>query len=499
MISPLAQTCGTPNVFDRPHPLRRNRRSLLLQNPPNTHNTHTAEPASEYSHLITSSLAPSTSPISPPVQLSTPYSPPTTRPLSPLAIPEIVARIGYYILLWQAYFSDYPSRFTPKDLVRCTLVCSTWNSVLKPLVWQFYDDRMMRIPDDIVSMNAPLIKVFHGHHMHFGMKYRCKNLLQLSLTPWFPGAEDLIRNNTRLERFQWLARAHYSNIRQSVYDAMAVGMKRLKVLELSGCDLDPEQLFPLLERHLPMLQVLSLHQVNILPSGVSRNNYALEEVNQPCFRQIREIRMGKGITQSGESLVNLIKYCPNMERLVLEGIDKPWVLNKAFTESILDALISNISTFCPKFKNIEYRSDSFVAGGPALLPDANYARLVECMNSRSPTTQGGRITSNHGRDGGLDDDDDQETIPNSFTADMRALETETTLALCSMVNTLQLVSLKLYEITNDTTCRTNLLNAHQILTACKGLKHFTLEYHASHNFEISTVSIAGVLFDNPWV
>ncbi|KAG0222433.1 hypothetical protein BGX31_009150 [Mortierella sp. GBA43] len=400
-----------------------------------------------------------------------------------------------------SHYSEMRPTFAPKDLIRCTRVCRMWYNVFMPLVWHYYDAvSMNKIPRHVVHKYASLIRVLNSRQFHHGVDFRCENLVQMSVSPWMAELERLIRENTKLQVFRWNSQFHYPSVRASVYEAMAASMKRLRVLEFTGCDLDPKQLFPLLETHLPKLRVLILHQVNILHAdNMTEDDFELGRTRRPCFRKIREIRMGKGIMQSGHRLVDLVKFCPNLERLVLEELDKQWTLNRThgLTESnnILDALMTNIARFCPKLKSVEYRPNLFVSGGAPMLQDGNYARLVACIDSQPSTAS---TSPNNSHDDG-EDDDDQPPIVHSFAADMPALESRTTLALCTMDITLQSVHFRLHESKNEVTTRANLMNAHQILTSCRALKHFTLEYYNVHNFDtITSTSTAGMLFDNPW-
>ncbi|KAF9357253.1 hypothetical protein BGX34_009456 [Mortierella sp. NVP85] len=522
--APQPQARTSLSVLSRPHPLRdrrRGRNRSLAQDPSSD---SSEAPAPEYSLLPPTPAAtlPTSSSIKGrlpaiPHDNPPPYSPPTTRPRNPLFIPELLARIGHFIPLWRYPCPDLKPVFEPKHLTRCTRVCRTWYNVLKPLVWEYYDDiTMSRIPRPVVHRNAPLIRILNGRHVHHGVDFQCKNLLQLWVSPWISEVGQLIRENKKLEMLKWYSPPFNPKVPDSVFEAMRAGMNKLSVLEFTGCDLNPQQLFPLLENHLPKLRVLILHQVKILSSRVKEIDYEMGRARRPCFRQIREIRMGKGILQAGNGLLDLVRYCPNMERFVMEDMDQPWTMSitHGTTESntTLDSLITNLSTFCPKLKSIVYRPNTVLQRGPALLQDAHYTRLVDCINTQPSVTRGeettttsqsprGRIdstTTNH--EGGSGNEDDQPPIVHSFTADMLALETQTTLALCNMTHTLHSVSLRLHESKDENMTRANLLNAHQILTSCRVLKEFTLEYHNVHNFDIiASATTANALFDNPWI
>ncbi|KAG0056047.1 hypothetical protein BGZ83_006484 [Gryganskiella cystojenkinii] len=95
------------------------------------------------------------------------YTPPTTRPVSPLDIPELVKVVGQRIPLWipDPYLGVH--KFFPKTLIRCSSVCKLWHEVMTPLVWYFFDDGQRSInlvPIDVLRRNAHWIRVLERHH-----------------------------------------------------------------------------------------------------------------------------------------------------------------------------------------------------------------------------------------------------------------------------------------------------------------------------------------------
>ncbi|KAI1315460.1 hypothetical protein EDD11_000741 [Mortierella claussenii] len=165
------------------------------------------------------------------------------------------------------------------------------------------------------------------------------------------------------------------------------------------------------------------------------------------------------------------------------------------------------------------------------MEDANYARMVQCINpalrvlskvgnqdenmdalpGKSGITKKRGVTlsthchgnndSSEDNNDSSEDDNDAARTPFAFQAGMPSLGTLTTLAICSMELTLELVSLQLHLTSVENTIRANMLNAHQILISCKALRYFAIEYLDMYNtFEImASTTTTCLLFDNLWV
>ncbi|KAF8980623.1 hypothetical protein BGZ46_003936 [Entomortierella lignicola] len=515
-------------MLARPHPLRsRNRQHTDSLDSDSTVPPYSVLPPAKT--VVYSPLLPTPSP---PAYSSHPT-------INPLDIPEILHRVGQFLPLWIYSDQGYKPQFIPETLVRCTRVSRRWYNVMSPILWYLYDDILMgTVPRQVVHRNAHFIKILNHRHVYGGSEYPCRNLSQLSTAPWFTGAEDQIKQNTRLEKFSWNTSCHYQNIRQSIYDSLAGlgaginnsntrGLTLLRELEFVGCELDPRQLFPLLENHLPGLRILILRDVAVVSEDRIKADKTSELSNKPWnpqaqFIQIREVRMGRNIIRGGRSLIDILNHCSKLEKLVIEEIEQSWSSNQWIPGNVdlFNHLIYNIQQSCPNLKSIVYSPNEVSSNkNLILLSDTGNANLIRCIDpstrDRSKTKGDNDIAGNgivrnghervssksqHSIRSGASDEEDQDyTIP-SFTACMPNLGTSTTLALCNMDTTLVSIALRLYEYRSDITERANMLNAHQILTSCRVLKHFALEHvNISEVFEIITpASTALLLFDNPW-
>ncbi|KAI1315461.1 hypothetical protein EDD11_000742 [Mortierella claussenii] len=327
-------------MASRPHPLgRRGRLSTASSS------SSFSGPLPAYT-LATSTEPAATTSVSKQDPFPLPYTPPTTAPHHPLDIPEILARVGQFVPLWVKINPDSRAYFYPQTLVRCTAVSRHWRSVMSPILWFLFDDNLMStVPRLVAHRNAHFIRVLTQRHVYGNQRLECRNLLELVTSPWVAGTEELLKENPRLKKFSRHTKNHYKIVWQFVYDAMTLSCKRLTELEFRGCELDMKQLAPLLQDHLPSLRVLTLQDLDILPMDPM-----VLSVNPPQFTQIREMCMGMFTIKSAFSLVDMVRYCPNLERMRIVDIGKPWNTNSMslLTKSsrVIDPLITNLSKYC---------------------------------------------------------------------------------------------------------------------------------------------------------
>ncbi|KAF9180818.1 hypothetical protein BGZ51_005891 [Haplosporangium sp. Z 767] len=503
--------------------------------------------------------------------------------INPLDIPEILTRVGQFIPLWSQYKLGYCARFYPQILARATQVSRHWHNVLTPLLWYFFDDSqhimMTSVPRHIILKNAHWIRVLHQRHVTSTSFYPspvartifdnvgqssgffdgcCRNLIQLTISPWIAGIEDLLRLNKRLEKFSWQAHAKFPTVPKSIYDAMAGidsggyllpggGLTRLRELEFVGCQLDPLLLFPVLGNHLPKLRIVAFQDVifmskpmvpnatepgttsTLAPTGAGSGSEAEGETELRtkhnldklfAFPQIHELRFGKGIRKvgTGEWLVDFVLCCPNLERLILESDDQHWVLDR---DSILNGMHSNFSRLltnleygCRKLRNIEYRSNITFGKGAIVLSDIHNSRLADCISVASASgipefcdnSMAHNRSSDNNKSALLNDiserDLDQDPIPPvSFKADIYALGSMVTSSLCRLSPVLEVVSLRLHSFEYVADLRSNTTNALKILTSCPNLMHFSLEYYALGSVQAPLMQPKTILtlFSRDWV
>ncbi|KAF9328507.1 hypothetical protein BG006_008314 [Podila minutissima] len=89
---------------------------------------------------------------------------------NPLALFEIIDRVGRSITLWER--NTYSYDFLPKDLVAASMVNHAWHALLTPRLWEVFDS------DDMVHWNIPpAILEAQSHHIRY-----------LSLSKRFPPA-----------------------------------------------------------------------------------------------------------------------------------------------------------------------------------------------------------------------------------------------------------------------------------------------------------------------
>lgn len=71
-----------------------------------------------------------------------------SMPVHPLDLPEVLAAVGVFLLLWEQDYDPlhYRStpRFNPATLRACVMVSKLWRQILLPILWTTYDHRVIK-------------------------------------------------------------------------------------------------------------------------------------------------------------------------------------------------------------------------------------------------------------------------------------------------------------------------------------------------------------------
>ncbi|KAG0010005.1 hypothetical protein BGZ81_003028 [Podila clonocystis] len=128
--------------------------------------------------------------------------------LHPLALPEIVERIGAFL--------------SPQDLVLCIIVNSSWYRTLTPILWRVFDNEMAahrRITRDSAAMHTVHIRYLNLSRGCERIPIRSTQLRQLTLShlDGLMDALNLVCTNKQLAEFAWLVphsstRGPYKNL-----------------------------------------------------------------------------------------------------------------------------------------------------------------------------------------------------------------------------------------------------------------------------------------------
>ncbi|KAG0380967.1 hypothetical protein BGX24_002187 [Mortierella sp. AD032] len=129
----------------------------------------------------------------------------------PLDLPEIIARVGYFLPLWAQVLSEHTCRvetaLRPKTFLTCLLVSKLWRQTLLPILWTLYDaEGMSHIPKDTLTLYSPFFRTFHVQQGQIASNY-CGTLLTSATLN--PGAADLdqmrkiLYTNRGLKSLEW--------------------------------------------------------------------------------------------------------------------------------------------------------------------------------------------------------------------------------------------------------------------------------------------------------
>ncbi|KAF8949160.1 hypothetical protein BGZ47_009834 [Haplosporangium gracile] len=97
--------------------------------------------------------------------------PPSTSARDTLALPEILARVGWFLpyLSVQAVTTKWSSlnsvrRFQPNTFYACFLVCKLWYRTFLPILWyEYVYDEMQRVPPRVIERYSLLFQRFDSH------------------------------------------------------------------------------------------------------------------------------------------------------------------------------------------------------------------------------------------------------------------------------------------------------------------------------------------------
>ncbi|KAF9360356.1 hypothetical protein BGX26_009708 [Mortierella sp. AD094] len=292
--------------------------------------------------------------------------------LNPLEIPEIIAMVGQFVpISRKAIYNDpfNPTNFSattvfaPKDLLACTAVSRTWRRILLPNLWRSYDGSLMRfVPLDVLQTNSVYFGSFRDQfgHYHSG-PFIATNLRQLIISQQHDWAVPFMLSNQGLQHLTWTGLGR--TILEKEYIAL-VGLANLRDLCLSNINISGRQLAVVLCSS-PRLLRLSLSSID----GVQELDGVL------ILFALEEISLGF-VPENSQCLLQLVQYCPSLQRLSFSGT---WVPEQGRD---LLKLSANIRCCCPDICSIQFAAaycfgtDSFNT-----LEDYEYAALVQGAQS----------------------------------------------------------------------------------------------------------------------
>ncbi|KAF9430017.1 hypothetical protein BGZ94_008677 [Podila epigama] len=409
-----------------------------------------------------------------------------------LDIPEILARVGYFIPQWSGYITPH---FSPKQILRCARVSRHWYNVMMPLVWHTFDDTS-RVPNHVLERYLHMIRVLVHKH-NFGGKSPalsgCTNLVQLTVSPWISGLEELLKANKRLVKVSWVTGgSSYNKISDTNLEAISQ-LPRLQVLEISGCQLDHLKLLIVLRAlgsngkgltTLRLTNVKFMDTASSLLLRIAPGRFELIEktyVDENVY--LLELQASHGLVLH-PNLIHFVSRCHGLERLQIDGD------LTAIKDSPNQLLAECLTQFCPRFKYFSYKADKIcgLSKTPILFPASTANGYIQAMNAKElgpPAPPPDKVG--------------QPWWPIGFDMDCLLLSADMAQAVTSL-DFLDTVQVTLFRTNDVPTLISNLTIAVEILTTCRHLRIFQLEYASILQFKESMLSPsqACFLFLQPW-
>ncbi|KAF8940433.1 hypothetical protein BGZ47_007759 [Haplosporangium gracile] len=433
----------------------------------------------------------------------------------PLDIPEIIARIGEFIPLWQQdAYSHF--HFQPKALLDAAAVSRSFRQALLPVLWYTCDMSPL-------ESNVPF-EVFVRYSYHFRILYQtlplapsplpCTRLLDLTISGCDPETRQLVRNNIQLRRLHWSGPTAYclDDIPFLEKD-MVEGLTALESLHLSEWDLGRRRaLIPLLVSVRSTLRTLSLDAVSggvdstnhsntpPLPSLLCDNAFSTDTSSvtilpSPHALRLRDLTLHLQYTQS-KFLLDLVCLCPELETLSLV----------AACDANIGILCDNLKKYCPRLQTLKIDGLYFgLFDTYRVLPDQQLAALIlstlrddDCdirrdIWDRTNDMKQWEDFENYDKNPWSDDILQQGLV--DFTADIHGFEPRFTEALMQCGNTLKSLRLSIrydhsdHDNDNNDNANDEFSTMHKrtdlvrdqaqlsrILSACPHLERVTLLY-----------------------
>ncbi|KAF9212070.1 hypothetical protein BGZ59_007262 [Podila verticillata] len=433
--------------------------------------------------LISADFISTISPPHKPIALRT-----TVHKPSALDIPEILVKIGHAIPQFSTYVTV---RYSPKQILRCTRVSRLWYNVMMPLVWHSFDDSVMNVvPVHVLKQNAHWIRVLNHHHNFGGQAgtfAECQNLVQLTLSPWVGGVEELIKANKRLTKVCWASGGFYQEIADSSLDAISQ-LPRLEVLQISGCRLNHRKLLIVLNTLSTAgrcgLTSLVLSNVSFLDPIMSLANIEMAEKTVPEQVALKELQISQSLVNNDPILGEFVSRCTSLERVQINGDKSVVCVDK--NQRLSECLARN----CPGLKFFHYNTDKTydLHSLPVFLPTTVASRYIKTINGKE-----------QGKSAPHDEDEGASWWPIGLKMDSLTLDSDMTLAVCTL-DFLDTLEFTLFETKDSSSLTADLKNTLQMLTTCRHLRVFQLEYASILRFNEPMLSPgqACVLFLQPW-
>ncbi|KAI8604413.1 hypothetical protein EDD21DRAFT_366279, partial [Dissophora ornata] len=265
-----------------------------------------------------------------------------------LELPEILARVGFFLPLWVAPSgsNDHRPRVCrPHTIHACILVCKFWYQTLTPLLWYVYDGAYFdKVPLELIRRHSHLIRSFKAHLAHQEGYFQCTNLVDLRISD-VSSQWDLVRLNHGLRNLYW----HGKLLAHPLDVESLTQFTRMKEMTLLSWDGSKGRLAEVLRSVARTLTKLGLYSI----CGVRPGDFmVLSDEGQGRVQLVLPhlLKLSYRINHAESTrLEDLVVCCPNLYKLsvILEG------------NYDLARLTENIRKHCPKVRALTLKYLSY--------------------------------------------------------------------------------------------------------------------------------------------
>ncbi|KAF9372724.1 hypothetical protein CPB97_001050 [Podila verticillata] len=245
---------------------------------------------------------------------------------NPLAIPELLYRIGSFVTQWVYSERRYKLEFEPKHIIACINVCRLWRDTLTPLLWAVFDDNnvCLVVAPHLNSEKRLLIPVeilqAHQRHLRYARIqfewptdiFQPTHLQELVTDSKLLAARhDLLRSNPYLNRLylDFGTEATYDKIKDTLEATSQLKTVTFNCLRFANANGGTLSGFFDSNSQLEKLAIFHIH-------GLERFDLC-----QPLQNLTRMLLIGTWI--SNEGLLDIFRHSPNLETLETSTYDCP--------------------------------------------------------------------------------------------------------------------------------------------------------------------------------
>ncbi|KAG0327676.1 hypothetical protein BG000_000846 [Podila horticola] len=252
---------------------------------------------------------------------------------NPLNLPEIIHQVGWHLARWTKSEKLYRRfDFDSSDLIACINLNRTWHRTLTPILWMIYEESQntqWKVPIDTLRTQSHHFRYLSLYNIYPEGVINSTRLRELYANATAKGSiAHVVRSNPDLLSLTlWLGDLNFND----VYPALST-LSRLQYLKLAHFRFNnDDQVIALLNNN-PGLRKIYFWSVEGITGldGCKPLLYVTKVSMQPEW-------------ESTPGLVQILKFCPNLENLDL------YVPDRSFP--IAD-LTMNLREFCPKLRSL---------------------------------------------------------------------------------------------------------------------------------------------------